>query len=74
MERVVINVRIGARRTSMRLSRAEAAALQAVCAAQGMTVDEFCTRAVADGGRRNNNTQKVRDAILDYLLDRWHRT
>lgn len=67
-----LTVRIGERRTTMRLSPVETAALRQICAAENLSLHEFCTRAVAnDATGARNQTGKVRDAVVRYLLERW---
>lgn len=67
-----LTLRIAGRRTTMRLSRVEQRVLAAICSAEGHSIDAFCTAAVAERAASGlNNTQRVRDAMLEYLGAQW---
>ena len=65
---VIRNIRISGRRTSVRLERLELEALDRICAAENLTVHDFCERADRDPARtERSRTARIRMAILDYF-------
>ena len=68
-------VTIAGRRTTMRLSPSELRAMDAICAAIGLSRHEFCTQALANAEAEDiTNTQKVRDAITEFLMHIWEQS
>ena len=66
---VIRNIRISGRRTSVRLERAELQALDRICAAEKLTIHEFCERADRDPTRtERNRTARIHMAILTYFV------
>ena len=66
---VVRNIRIRGDRTSIKLEPAESAALDRICAAENLTIHQFCERADRDPARtERSRTGRVRTAILDYFV------
>ena len=66
---VVRNIRIGGDRTSIKLEPVESAALDRICAAENLTIHQFCERADRDPARtERSRTGRVRMAILDYFV------
>ena len=64
---VIKNIRLFGRRTSVRLEQLELQALDRICAAEGISVDEFCQRADHDPDRtERSRTSRIRMAILAY--------
>jgi predicted DNA-binding ribbon-helix-helix protein len=63
------NVRIGVRRTSIRLEPREWEVLESICRTEGISVNEFCTRAVRLR-REHNQTSRIRVAMLDWCFAR----
>ena len=53
---IVRNIRIGGGRTSIKLEPAESAALDQICAAENITIHEFCERADRDPARSQKIT------------------
>lgn len=67
--RIVKNVTIDGRRTSIKLEPTEAAALARICDELGLSVHEFCARAEFERrGRESSRTGRIRMAILDFFL------
>ena len=65
---IVRNIRIDGGRTSIKLEPVESAALDRICAAENLTIHEFCERADRDPGRtERSRTGRIRMAILDYF-------
>ncbi len=65
---IVRNIRICGDRTSIKLEPVESAALDRICAAENLTIHEFCERADHDPGRaEGSRTGRIRMAILDYF-------
>ncbi len=66
---VVRNIRIRGERTSIKLEPAESAALDRICAAENLTIHQFCERADRDPARtERSRTGRIRMAILDYFV------
>jgi predicted DNA-binding ribbon-helix-helix protein len=65
------NLRLGRGRTSIRLESLEWAALDAICAAEGVDRHHFAMQVDRDPGRREKTlTSRVRSAILAYFVVR----
>ncbi len=63
------NIYIAGRRTSMKLEPFEWQCLERICAAEGISVDEFRERADRDPSRtESSSTGRIRMAILDYFI------
>ncbi len=63
------NIRIAGRRTRMRLEPFAWQILEQLCAAEGISVEEFCTRADRDPARtEGTRTARIRIAILVYFI------
>lgn len=68
---VTRNLRLGRGRTSIRLEHLEWAALDAICAAEGIDRHNFATQVDRDPLRREKTlTSRVRSAILAYFVVR----
>ena len=62
---VLKNIRVAGRRTSMKLEQLEWQSLARICAAEGISVDQFCERADRDPERvERSRTSRVRVAPL----------
>ncbi len=62
---VLRNIRIAGRRTSIRLELLELEALEKICAAESLTIHEFCELADRDPARiERTRTARIRMAIL----------
>lgn len=68
----LLNIRLGRRRTSVRLERCEREVLDAICASEGLNLHEFCSRAVSER-RERSATARIRAALLDYCFGRLGR-
>lgn len=65
------NLRLGRGRTSIRLERLEWAALDAICATEGVDRHHFAMQVDRDPMRREKTlTSRVRSAILAYFVTR----
>ena len=70
---IVRNIRIRGDRTSIKLEPVESAALDRICAAENLTIHEFCERADRDPARNEGSrTGRIRMAILDYFAVPMH--
>ncbi len=68
---VTRNLRLGRGRTSIRLEHLEWAALDAICAVEGIDRHQFATQVDRDPMRREKTlTSRVRSAILAYFVVR----
>ena len=68
---VVTNIRIAGRRTSVRLERLELQALDRICAAENLTIHEFCELADRDPERtERSRTARIHMAILTYFVSK----
>lgn len=68
---VTRNLRLGRGRTSIRLEKLEWAALDAICAAEGIDRHQFAMQVDRDPQRREKTlTSRVRSAILAYFVAR----
>ena len=66
---VIKNVRVAGRRTSVRLERLELQALDRICAAENLTIHEFCERADRNPARpEHSRTARIRMSILDCFM------
>ncbi len=61
------NVRIGSRRTSVRLEPREWEILHLICQREGITVHAFCSEAASMRCERSQ-TARIRVAVLEYCL------
>ncbi len=61
------NVRIGGRRTSIRLEPELWSALEDICEARGQTIDAACTAAAREKSSQQNITSAIRSYIVRNL-------
>lgn len=66
----VYTVTINGRRTSVRLHDLERDVLREICRLEGISLSQFCERAIADHGERNRSAS-LRLAMLSYFIERW---
>jgi len=68
----LISLRLNGQRTTVRLFASEIDALDRICSAQDLSLDEFCAGAARDPKRVEHSlTAKIRGAMVSYLLEQW---
>lgn len=68
----LLAIRIDGKRTTVRIFDGELKALQRICAATNVELNDFCADAAHDPKRVEHSlTAKIRGAMLSYLLDQW---
>ncbi len=66
---IVRNIRICGRRTSVKLEAFEVQVLARICAAENITIHEFCEWVDRHPARKESSrTGRIRMAILDYFV------